>query len=623
MSIFPGRRRGRERLAGAHARQIPAGAHRGSWEDFLRRHEMEAHSAAQGSARIRQEFAQCLFQRATDSRNIHSAIDYLATNGGPAPGPNGLRLRDLDRAERWELARALSESMRTGQYQAGPDRVVLIPKTHGNGKRPLRIQNVEDRVVQRAIIQVVQPFVDPRFSDRSYGYRPGRTREQALATAYSLAPERPVWIAEDARNAFEHVPHGRLLDVLRRLVPAENTISLIQKACLEGRNRGIRQGGPLSPLLLNTYLHWFVDSPWSRNYPDEPLVRVADDILVLCQDWQTARDRYDALRQMLRQAGMALKGSPEKCVRDLRAGQQVGWLGYGIGLERQGPEAHMAEGAWEGLEEHLKLAQDEADAPLVANQSILGWISQQGATYQQEDIRRVYARICSTARRYDFTEIPRREQIDAEWRRSFLRWVGTRREVMVSVGRGLAVGSAQQHVAAALRGRDGGASGVMAPSHLSLRREVNLYCDGSCLAPSRVGGWAYVLVDSARGPRQCLADSVPRTTSQRMELTAVIRGLEALGEPCRVHLTVDSQHVQRGITERLPTWKVHDWRTGQGKHRHRVANRSLWQRLDTLVNYHEVTCCWVRGHCGHPENELADRLAREAAERHVSGMLGS
>ena len=185
----------------------------------------------------------------------------------------------------------LAESLATGQYEAGPERIVLIPKRHGNGTRPIRIQNQEDRAAERTIVQAVQPFLDPQFSDRSFGFRPRRTREEALATAYWLAREQGlwVWIAEDAKNTFENVPHGRLVDVLGRLLAQDEILDLIQRACLTARQRGIRQGGPLSPLLLNVYLHWMLDRRWSRMFPGEPLIRVADDLLILCRDWEMAR----------------------------------------------------------------------------------------------------------------------------------------------------------------------------------------------------------------------------------------------------------------------------------------------------------------------------------------------
>ena len=203
------------------------------------------------------------------------------------------------------------------------------------------------------------------------------------------------------------------------------------------------------------------------------------------------------------------------------------------------------------------------------------------------------------------------------WHRGHLRWVSTRREVLLRLRQRPAAGSAAQHVTAAAHGREGmiPAAGA-APNPIPLRREVNLFCDGSCLHPSRIGGWAYVLIDPIRTGTICRVDSAPRSTNNRMELTAVIKGLEALEEPCRVRLVVDSQYVQQGIMEGLSIWKADDWRCGSSRLRRPVANVRLWQRLDALLQYHQVDCRWVRGHRGHPENEQADRLAREAAVRH-------
>jgi ribonuclease HI len=620
MSGLPGRRRAQRRLAGAHVRQIPAEAHEGNCEDFLRRHEQEARSAARGSARQRQEFAECLAQRAADSRNVRLAVEHVATRGGQAPGPNRHRLRDLDDRARWSLARALATSLETGQYEAGPERIELIPKRHGNGTRPIRIQNMEDRVAQRAIVQATQPFLDVQFSDRSFGYRPRRTREEALATAFWLARQQGlwVWIAEDARNAFENVPHGRLVDVLRRLLGHEEILELIQRACLDGRQRGIRQGGPLSPLLLNVYLHWMLDKRWSKLYPGEPLIRVADDLLVLCRDWETARQRYSALQGMLCSAGMALKGDWQRNIRDMRAGQKVTWLGYEMALDEEGLSVQLTEDGWEGLQEHLHLAQEEHDAPLLAWQSALDWIAQQGAAYRQEDVGQVHTGISLLMREEGYTEVPGRDQVEACWHRGYLRWARTLREALLRLHREPTAGSAAQHVAAALHGREGGTPVAGAPpTTFTLRREVSLFCDGACLSPSRTGGWAYVLVDPTRGEPVCRADSAPRTTNNRMELMAAIRGLEALEEPCRVRLVVDSQYVRHGVTEGLPLWKANGWRCGGGGHRRPVANARLWRRLDALLQYHQVDCRWVRGHSGHPENELADRLARQAAMRQL------
>ena len=101
------------------------------------------------------------------------------------------------------------------------------------------------------------------------------------------------------------------------------------------------------------------------------------------------------------------------------------------------------------------------------------------------------------------------------------------------------------------------------------------------------------------------------TTNNRMELMAVIRGLEALRKPCIVELTTDSQYVLRGAQEWLAGWISRKWRTASGDP---VKNRDLWERLHAALVPHKVEWKWVRGHQGHVENERVDVLARQAAE---------
>jgi ribonuclease HI len=110
------------------------------------------------------------------------------------------------------------------------------------------------------------------------------------------------------------------------------------------------------------------------------------------------------------------------------------------------------------------------------------------------------------------------------------------------------------------------------------------------------------------------AGSSPRTTNNRMELMAVLRGLESIGEPARILIVTDSEYVSKGINEWLPVWREQRWRRGSGRRKKTIENLDLWQRLDEFLQRHQVTCEWVRSHCGHPENEECDRLARQAAE---------
>ncbi len=139
---------------------------------------------------------------------------------------------------------------------------------------------------------------------------------------------------------------------------------------------------------------------------------------------------------------------------------------------------------------------------------------------------------------------------------------------------------------------------------------VELFTDGACQGNPGPGGWGALL--RFRDTEKELSGAEPATTNNRMELTAVIRGFEALNRPCRVVVTTDSQYVRNGITDWINRWRRNGWRTADRKP---VKNSDLWQRLDELVGAHEVEWHWVKGHAGHPENERADRLATAAIGR--------
>ncbi len=148
---------------------------------------------------------------------------------------------------------------------------------------------------------------------------------------------------------------------------------------------------------------------------------------------------------------------------------------------------------------------------------------------------------------------------------------------------------------------------------MSLRPRIELFCDGACLGNPGPGGWAYLLrTQTSAGPREKEASGAEAdTTTNRMELTAVLRGLETLTRPCDVTLVCDSQYVLKGLTEWMEGWKRKGWRKADG---HPVLNTELWQALDRAARVHRITPQWVRGHAGHPENERVDGLARRAAE---------
>ena len=136
---------------------------------------------------------------------------------------------------------------------------------------------------------------------------------------------------------------------------------------------------------------------------------------------------------------------------------------------------------------------------------------------------------------------------------------------------------------------------------------VAIYTDGACRGNPGPGGWGAVLLYG--GHRREISGAAPRTTNNRMELTAAIRALEALTRPSQVTLYTDSTYLKDGITRWLPNWKARGWRTAA---KAPVKNRDLWEALDALTGSHDVSWHWVKAHAGNTENERADTLARAA-----------
>ena len=145
--------------------------------------------------------------------------------------------------------------------------------------------------------------------------------------------------------------------------------------------------------------------------------------------------------------------------------------------------------------------------------------------------------------------------------------------------------------------------------------KVQLYIDGACSGNPGPGGWAFVLRHLATGKEKEQAGAERVTTNNRMELTAVVRGLEALKTPCQVELLTDSVYVGKGLMEWMPKWKRAGWLRKEGNQWKPVKNDDLWKQLDVLIARHELRYTRVAGHSGHPENDRCDQLAVEAYQK--------
>lgn len=146
---------------------------------------------------------------------------------------------------------------------------------------------------------------------------------------------------------------------------------------------------------------------------------------------------------------------------------------------------------------------------------------------------------------------------------------------------------------------------------------VHLFTDGGCSGNPGPGGWAFILRHPTTGKELEQFGAEQNTTNNRMELTAVVKGLEALKRPSQVEVFTDSEYVRKGLTEWMAKWKSNGWRRRENNSWKEVKNEDLWRELDALVIKHKITYTRVAGHSGHPENDRCDELAVAAYQKYL------
>lgn len=397
--------------------------HRGDSKSVLRRLKFSAQLALDNEKAGLDGIRPYLMDWMASDKVMQCAWDDLARRHS-APGPNGRRFEDYDEDQSRDLIRTQSIIIKGGEYQPGPVRLRPISKGSGRGTRTITMQNIEDKMVSKAALLVLSPLYDPTFDDHSFGFRPRRGRQHALRALLDLAKRENLWhwAVDDVQNAFDVVPTGRLLQVLRKRLPNE-AVRFVQLAGTIEK-KGIRQGSPLSPFLLNVYLDHFLDKPWRRDFPRWPLLRTADDLIVLCETRHDAQTAHAELKRRLIAAGTPLKGGSAAGVFDMAAGDTVDWLGYRL-QKRNDAEAiaiRIAERSWDRLAMKLALAHLKTCAPLRANEAIKGWFSELGPQYEWERRTAVLDQVKTMAAEFAFDEIPCRLTLLSSWHRGAKRW---------------------------------------------------------------------------------------------------------------------------------------------------------------------------------------------------------
>jgi group II intron reverse transcriptase/maturase len=255
-------------------------------------------------------------------------------NGAP-----GIDKTTLGQVEQYGVARLLGEladELKAGAYRPLPTRRVFIPKPGSSEQRPLSIPTVRDRVVQAAVKIVLEPVFEAQFLPCSFGFRPKRSAHDALQVLIDESGRGRRWVVEtDIANCFTAIPHEKLMQAVQERVCDQGVLRLLRAMLRAGVMEhglvrrdvtGTPQGGVISPLLCNVYLHR-LDRAWST-FEHGVLVRYADDVLVMCKSREQAEAALLRLRELLAELGLQPKEAKTRIVHLAVGGEGVDFLGF-------------------------------------------------------------------------------------------------------------------------------------------------------------------------------------------------------------------------------------------------------------------------------------------------------
>ncbi|WP_246002032.1 group II intron reverse transcriptase/maturase [Allorhizocola rhizosphaerae] len=254
-------------------------------------------------------------------------------------GAPGIDRTTLDHVEQYGVTRLLDElavELQEGSYRPLPARRVWIPKPGTKERRPLSIPAVRDRVVQAAAKIVLEPIFEADMAECSFGFRPRRSAHDALQVLIDESGRGRRWVVEtDIANCFSAIPHDKLMQAIQERVSDQAVLKLLRVMLRAGvmqdgrvsrEDTGAAQGGVISPLLCNVYLHR-IDRVWDTR-EHGVLVRFADDALVMCKSREQVEAALQRLRDLLAELGLQPKESKTRVVQLAVGGQGVDFLGF-------------------------------------------------------------------------------------------------------------------------------------------------------------------------------------------------------------------------------------------------------------------------------------------------------
>jgi RNA-directed DNA polymerase len=278
-----------------------------------------------------------LIDKVWSSKNLAGSLQKVVAKGGSAGIDNQSARAVCEHQE--QTIQKLEQELRTGQYRPQAVKRVWIPKPGSQEKRPLGVPTVRDRIVQGAVLQVIEPIFEREFATQSYGFRPGKGCKDALRRVDELLRSGQHWVLDaDLKSYFDTIPHEQLMERVGEKIADGKVLSLIEGMLQAGvmetvegwqaTKQGSPQGAVISPLLSNIYLNGL---DWKMARKSFEMVRYADDFVVLCANQQEAQKALEEISQWVEENGLQLH--PTK-TRIVDASQRGGFDFLGYHFER-------------------------------------------------------------------------------------------------------------------------------------------------------------------------------------------------------------------------------------------------------------------------------------------------
>jgi len=350
---------------------------------------------------------------------------------GKATGDDGIRWSDLGRSVAATVFRQICIEIRNGTYRPGRERRVLIPRK-GKTPRPIDIGSVIDRVVAAAAAQLLNKYFETFFHWSSYAYREKRGHLNMLAMIAVIAEKEHRWVIgnHDIRQAFPNMPLAAVMDAHRAVIHDEQLLqfigALVYGAKGAGKERGLSQGSPYSPVAMNLLMHMILDSVYERDPNDSLRLRFSDNLIGLSRCVADSLGTRARCQSLLEPYGLTLKeeADPEERIHaDLLAGDTTRLLGFTLSHQNGKMTFDISAKEWGNLSSRLQVCHRYPDPHRRALHVIDGWILAAGPAVSRRCVDSLVSRTLDTLRSYGFRET-NPDTVRALWEKSADLWEG-------------------------------------------------------------------------------------------------------------------------------------------------------------------------------------------------------